>query len=116
MSGEGLELTDAQRHSIGSHLQTMRGIVERLRVLGVETPTLEQLGDELERIEQESNAFRPRGGREVQGLLSEAFVLAAEFNARAFKAYGEVTASSGVWFDEQGRRLRELVQRLLDEV
>jgi hypothetical protein len=115
-SPDGPELSDGQRHSIGVHVMTMQDIVQRLRVLGVTSATLGELDAELSRIEQESRAIRPRTGREVQGLLSEAFVLAAEFNARAFKAYGSVTPESGAWLDERGGRLQSLMQRLMDEV
>lgn len=116
MNGDGVELSDGQRHSIGVHLMTMREIVQRLRVLGVRSATLDELEEEFERIEVDAGAIRPRTGREVQGLLSEAFVLAAEFNARSFKAYGPVTSESGAWLDERGGRLRSLMQRLMDEV
>jgi hypothetical protein len=109
-------LSDGQRRSIGAQVMTMRNLVHRLRELGMTSPALAELGDELSRIEAESGAIPPGVGSEAHGLLAEGYVLALGFNARGFRSYGEVTQESGAWLDEHGRALQGLMQRLLRDL
>lgn len=109
--------SETHRRTLGSRLAMMEKLIAQVRELGSESEALVELETDLARIDEQVDAIRPAPPpHQARAALAELLVLTYELRPRALRAYGELSEEGERYLEQQAVRLRELVQRALDQL
>ncbi|HEY7563231.1 MAG TPA: hypothetical protein VH650_13745 [Gaiellaceae bacterium] len=114
---DGLQLTEAHRHALGSRLAGLAELLRRSQREGFDPPGLEPLLADIALIEEETGALSPRLPPDpVRGLLSRAVELAEDVAPRGLKQYGPLSDAAAEYLTSTSNRLERAVFELLDDL
>ena len=111
MAEQAVELTEAQRRSLGG---VFARIVDEARVLGIVSGALSKLEQAVAEMSRETAAIVPPGRSDLSALLAELYVLVWEMKPRGLRAYGDLSPEAAAYVERATARLEQLAGEVID--
>jgi hypothetical protein len=109
-----VELSEAQRRSLGGVFRRIERIVIEARASGFEPAALPELERAVEQMTLETAAILPPRRDDLPALLAELYVLIGEIRPRGLRPYGDLSDDAVAYIEEATGRLEQLAGELIE--
>jgi hypothetical protein len=109
-----VELTEAQRRSLGGVFARIERILLEARALGFDPAALPELERAVDEMRRETAAIVPPRRDNLPALLAELYVLVGEIRPRGLRAYGDLSDEAAAYVERETDRLQKLAGDLID--
>jgi len=109
-----VELSEAQRRSLGGVFRRIERILFEARASGFEPAALPELERAVEQMRRETAAIVPPRRDDLPALLAELYVLIGEIRPRGLRPYGDLSEEAVAYVEGATGRLERLAGELIE--